>query len=765
MPKVVGIEIGRHEVVAVEVDGSPRRFKVTGVAVMPLSAIHPEDAPEVAPKDKDLNAKDQAAPTLVEGWGISSMEMTRLLTSLFKRYRMSRENTALAFPARQAVVRSMTLPFRGVDQIRKVIKFESESQFHTHSAEDMVVDFHVLRETDAATDMLVFAVPKPILKGQLLALARAGVEPEIVNLDNIALFRCAEALGGFRGEAPRPSRKDDDAPIPEIEPEPEPEPASKADAEAKARAGEETFVLLEDDDAKGGKGVKTSKSPAAGKPAADAGKPATEAKLPATTPEVATRTGPMTRANDPNRAMTRVGNPDATVNHLLISVGADCSEILVVRDGGLSATRTLRLGIDSIGEAIGRYYSLTPAQGRQALDAWLTGRDSGPVLQDAVPVSVESGKVGEPGPVPDVLPPSVQVEEKTVFQECARFHQRFVRELIRFLSGVQLPGGISKVQLTGRGSMIPGLKEAVSAALSVAVEDFSPLGLADHTLSDEEVRGSERLCGVALGVALQMLGVVKSLDFRQEDLAFARKFDRIKFPLAIVCMLAALMALMGDMFLLNKVQELEMSYGRTQKNKDPKITTIKFDGFVGGVVNPPGGFFNQVMTTGDDPKRLDKIRQKLAETPVFERLETAKQEFKAFYNEVWNRKGGLDRNAQLDSGLSVLVRAVEVFERVRTQLGEFMVTEVKLELQPSRTNRRLEFEVYFRGANFRSGYTALRNALDEDCRDPQGPFAALDQKIQEVECIDGTSYRYKLDIKEESKDGSRLLVAQPKVSR
>ena len=74
MPKVVGLEIGRHEIVAVEMEGSARRYKVTKVAVMSYSDLHPDEAPELAER---VAEQEQATAEADEE---ASGELTKLPT-------------------------------------------------------------------------------------------------------------------------------------------------------------------------------------------------------------------------------------------------------------------------------------------------------------------------------------------------------------------------------------------------------------------------------------------------------------------------------------------------------------------------------------------------------------------------------------------------------------------------------------------------------------------------------------------------------------
>jgi Tfp pilus assembly PilM family ATPase len=743
MPKIVGIEIGRHEVVAVEVEGSPRRFKVTGIGVLPLAEMHLEEGAEAPPK-ADLPAPaDPKAPVppptgpesheAAASRGEASADLTRAVSSLFKRFHLSRENTALAFPGRLAVVRNMTLPFKGLEAIRKVIKFESESQFHTRSAEDMVVDFHVVRETDTATELLVFAVPKPTLKGQLLSLARAGVEPEVVDIDTMTLFRCAEALGildtnpksatpkgnGGKGDGAKGGgKKDKDKDKKGVE-------ASEDAASGAPAPSADTYVLLEDEEARSAP--------------------------------------PAVPTDADNKAAAALVS--GSVNQLLLSITESSTEALVVRSGNLVAARNIRLGIESIGEAIARAYSLTREQGRQALGVCLEGAEQGPMTPIGKAAAAPAESAAEGAPPPTL--PSVLVDEKLIRQECLRFCQRLVRELVRFLSGVHVPDGMHKIWLTGVGARVPGINEAFSAALGAPTQDFLPLDHVEHDLTDEEKNLGEHTIAAALGAALRQLGAVRGMDFRQEDLTFSRKFDRIKFPLALASMFVMFFMLTVCLYLHYQVFRIEEQLGRPQavdaKASKTAKPTIKFGGFVGGVVNrqeaSSGSLVSRALgpgvPTAAEERRFDQLREQLAAAPADERLELALSEMQAYFKELAGKRG-YSSEAKLESGFGVLVRWAEVIEKVKDQLGQFLVMDVKLQLPPQKNLRKFEFKVFFRGTEFRSQNDVLRNAFHDDCRDPQSPFEKLDDQSSEMPEDGGTSFRFNLTLRENQR------VYQPK---
>ena len=134
MAKAVGIDSGAYELKIVELDGSFRRPKLSKVC------IERTDVPSVG--------EDAAA--------VAATQVREVL----KEAGMGRDNLAIAFPSNRTVLREMTVPFVGKEQIRRVIKFEAEGEIHSHSVDDLVVDFHILEELENETRVLIAAVPK-----------------------------------------------------------------------------------------------------------------------------------------------------------------------------------------------------------------------------------------------------------------------------------------------------------------------------------------------------------------------------------------------------------------------------------------------------------------------------------------------------------------------------------------------------------------------------------------------------------------------------
>src|SRR5580765_5645365 len=184
MAKSIGIDAGDHSVKVVEIDGSYRKTRLLRCRVEPVPAA--PDGPE------------RAAATALA------------ITTAMKAGKIGGDSV-LGHPSREAVLRTIDVPFSGRDAIRKVIKAEVEGAIQSQSVDEMVVDFLEVGKGAEGSKVLVAAIPKQGLREVLEALADGGVEPEHVDLDAMAVYRTADWCGAFTPPASAPVPTDADA--------------------------------------------------------------------------------------------------------------------------------------------------------------------------------------------------------------------------------------------------------------------------------------------------------------------------------------------------------------------------------------------------------------------------------------------------------------------------------------------------------------------------------------------------------------------------
>ena len=638
MARYVGIDLGEYEVKIVELDGSYKKPRLLGVHAARV---------ERGPEGKELL-----------GTSLGKTALRALAEA-----GASKENVCLGFPIREAVLRSITVPFQGAEQIKKVIKFEVEGSIHSHQVDEMVVDFWTLAERKGETDVNVVAVPKAPLRTVLQTLEKGGLEPEKVDLDAMALFRTAVWLGaiGESGVIQKQAVKD-----------------------------------------------KTAKDKAA--KAADV-----HAEL------------------EPGKGLIR--NEKVPVR-LIVDVGARSTRVLITRDGQLVDLRALRTGADAIAEEVALQAGVPLEVARKATEECLRSGDDYVVVVDgneAPQAKAESATEGgategaeEEAAAAAVATAKEPIAYKQVLQARDRLLDRLGKEFVRFLASVRGLGPIEEVWLTGGGSLLPGIDLVIEEAFGMAPKQLDVLAGLAHSLSPEEAKVLGPKIATAVGLALKWLGGTPGVELRQEDLVFTRRFDRIKFPLAIACMIGAFFMLVYLVKLYKDLDMLEGTYGATwvspqvaKAGARTQAPQVQFTGYLGKLVNP-GSWFQRKF----EGEAYPKLMKTLDQAAVVRRLQTLRRELEDLYK-TKQQASGYYSQFHIESGYAVLARASEVLEQVGPQLGRYLLTEIDLNIPPQSTGRTLMMTFALRSdslSTFRQKFDVLEKAFDAACKVDVTPF-------------------------------------------
>ncbi len=599
MVRSIGIDPGDQAVKVVELDGSYRRTR--------LLRVH--SAPAGAPTADGGTRADVVAEAAREAVDAGM-----------------RGSVWLGHPCREAVLRTIELPFKGHDAIRKVVKAEIEGEIQSQSVDDMVVDFHEVGPgTSGGSRILVASVPKPSLRTQLAALGAHGIEPDTVDLDTMALWRVAHWAGAF------------------------------ADPEH-----------------------------------ADA-----------------------TAATDADKRITAV-----------LDIGARSIKIVLVEGEHLVEMRALRLGDAVVAEQIARQLGLDVGAARDAAyRALASGSDQRIDVVDAVPATAGTDPDVAPVPAETVPTRTVVVRHEDVESAHTAFLQRLARELTRFLTASGRAAHVRAVWVTGGASRSPGTHDMLAAVFGVDARELDVLGRLQHDLDPEQANELGARIATAVGLALGRFGGPAGFQLRQEDLVVTRGFERIKFPLAIACMVGLLAMFVYWNKKTIELRNLEFEIGATYVDKkDPKAPTL-FYGMLYSVYTRDGWFekpdqFRLEQSGGKDYTHKDLVAELVA-TPVHQRLQLVRQRLKTVAD-AKQKESGIYEDISMESGLAVLVRWAELMQATEPQLGRFLVTKIDLNMKPP--NRRLEFTIAFRGEDFRSRRESLRSAIDAEMQREDTPF-------------------------------------------
>lgn len=606
MVRSIGIDPGDRVVNVVELDGSYRKTRLLNVRSTMMGSDNDPMRPDII--------ADAVRESLDSGM---------------------KGDVTLGHPCREAVLRTIELPFKGADAIKKVVKSEIEAEIFTHSVDDMVVDFHELGESHGNTKLLVASVPKIGLRNQLTSLAAQNVDPSSVDLDTMALWRAADWVGAFESD-------DDDG----------------------------------DEDG----------------------------------------------ANKPV--------------HAVVDLSARSVKVILTEGDQLVEMRVLRFGDSVAADQIARSHNLDSEQARAAIDDCLrTGADVHVESIAAMPAIAEDAEAEAVDDQGDELPadeapaeeaavvPSTSTELVTYNEVDAantKYLQRLARELTRFLTASGMAARIRSVWMSGNASRGNGVAEVLEAVFGLAPQELDVLSHLSHDLDEHEAAEQSPGLAIAVGLALGRMGGPEGFDLRQEDLAQTGGFDRIKFPLAIACMVALLTMFVFANQKSMKLKVLELEIGQTFVDpKNPKRAIFH------GQLNT---LFGQGRWWQDKNyfgiKRGKKVvysykdlMEELQRTPVASRVRLVRDKLRLVAAQK-QKESGVYEDVALESGLAVLVRWSEVLKSIEPELGRYLVASIDLDMK----SRKLSFTMALRGEDFRTRQNIVERAFQLEIGKPESPF-------------------------------------------
>jgi Tfp pilus assembly PilM family ATPase len=124
------------------------------------------------------------------------------LKQAFADSKVPRSRVFAALDSGDAILREVSLPFKGDDQVRKTVRFEMESLIHNYTIEQLIVSHYKTGETDKGTLLLAAAVPKAVIEKRLKVYQDAGVDPVALDLDIAAVFNAMLRAGAIDSDEP-----------------------------------------------------------------------------------------------------------------------------------------------------------------------------------------------------------------------------------------------------------------------------------------------------------------------------------------------------------------------------------------------------------------------------------------------------------------------------------------------------------------------------------------------------------------------------------
>ncbi|MEZ5987678.1 MAG: hypothetical protein R3F30_00840 [Planctomycetota bacterium] len=425
---------------------------------------------------------------------------------------------------------------------------------------------------------------------------------------------------------------------------------------------------------------------------------------------------------------------------VLLGLGQSSAILAVVVDGRLHTARSLRWGLDHLERGLAADLGVSELEARLSLrhHLGLPLPELLPGAVDEVPLEEALGEVeGHEGPAPaggdEAEAPSWvlhEVPDELLARANARLATALQRELVRFLAGVSLPQDPSRILATGGGIAIPGLTTSMESTIGLPVE---PLDLVGSCESQVELDELEPELDLALAAAMACLGSFQPLvDFRQEELEYKRRFDRLKFPLATLVLTGAVVLFFLDILYVKAVTEVGYQIARYHEEPKTQDGTKLKPGFGTGAIHRyvfsgrSRTFNHELSQVGValGKRANDKLQQELREADPFDRAAILVRTLRNHEHDLQKRTG-YNPELKLEPGMAVWQAFATVIAAADAdaEIKRFIVPEFQLQVGYNDNSRKLTFTIAFEGSTFRNQNGRFRQIL-EAATGPDSPFEA-----------------------------------------
>ena len=414
--------------------------------------------------------------------------------------------------------------------------------------------------------------------------------------------------------------------------------------------------------------------------------------------------------------------------HAVVDLGARSVKVILTEGDHLIEMRVLRLGDSVVAEQVARVHGIDAEQARLASEETLrTGADvrveAVAGIEEALELPGADGSDGSELPAPLREAAAAATSSVVTYNEVEAAHtkylQRLARELTRFLTASGMATRVRSVWMSGCASRGQGVAEMLEAVFGMAPQEIDVLSHLAHDLDEDDAAERSPSMAIAVGLALGRLGGPEGFELRQEDLAQSGGFDRIKFPLAIACMVALLAMFVFANQKSMKLKVLELELGQTYPDpKRPKAAV--FHGQLNTVFQ--GKWFQDknyfALTNGKTTTYdYDNLTEDVKAAPVSKRLRLVRDKLRLVAAQK-QKESGVYEDIALESGLAVMVRWAEVLKSVEPELGRYLVPSIDLDMK----SRKLTFSAAFRGEDFRTRKSIIERAFTLEMGKPDSPF-------------------------------------------
>ena len=247
-------------------------------------------------------------------------------------------------------------------------------------------------------------------------------------------------------------------------------------------------------------------------------------------------------------AVRVAGLLEETPHCALFHIGHRATGMVFVLDGDVRALRSVRLGVDSIAHGLARDMDIDFAEADSKLHELVEAEDGGDLF---LPAAETPGKA-------ETEKSHAELERDLFVQKRDELVARLKREYVRSAAALRGAGQPERILVTGPGLLVPGLLDLLGQRLGVAVEAFRPSQAFSCKLNGTSPEAFDAGATVALGLALKGGGQDPlGVDFRQEELKVANKFELLKNSLAVTVTLLFVGLLAFSFYCVIKKKQLQ----------------------------------------------------------------------------------------------------------------------------------------------------------------------------------------------------------------
>jgi Tfp pilus assembly PilM family ATPase len=339
--------------------------------------------------------------------------------------------------------------------------------------------------------------------------------------------------------------------------------------------------------------------------------------------------------------------PDTVVEGetlLAIECDHDVTHLLVARGDQLVGARAIRLGLASRTVAPAGEAEAAPEPAEQE------AHDDGESFVVVDDIGDEAPALGHGRRVP------------------SDYFERLRREIQRTLFKLGPTGDrVKRVLLLGPASASEAFRAHLEQDLRMPVEAAKVFDRVDHNLDEEELKHANAEGTAALGVALRLVGYDggSRVDFRQEQVRYARRFDQVKVALSCLAIAA---------FVLVALACIERG----------KQMNVKTESLRQGIY----AILNDYEPYAENENLRDRVNK--GQLTYAQAADTARRELFERRKKLGIELGRSKEIPRLASGLDYLNAVVAFIDKQRAKIGRIEITLVDLDVSRDRTSLKLK---------------------------------------------------------------------------